>query len=176
MTKVSARNEVCEICELLATGGPNDFEFVKSLIADFPAGQDAWIGRHWIINAIDCGSLVAVRWMIEQGVELKFRDSEGMTVLHAAIDCAGFDRYDMMRAFIAAGADVNAFGTNGWTPLHMAAVRNDIEAVKILLEAGADRTLQTKIDDYATPEEEATSDEAAKVIRNFQPHLPERKR
>jgi hypothetical protein len=37
----------------------------------------------------------------------------------------------------------------------MAAVRNDVEALKILHEAGADFTIRTVIDEYATPLEEA---------------------
>ena len=37
----------------------------------------------------------------------------------------------------------------------MAAAWGDIEAVRMLLEAGADRTIRTRIDEFATPEEEA---------------------
>ena len=37
----------------------------------------------------------------------------------------------------------------------MAAAREDIEALKILIKHGADLTVRTNIDDYATPLEEA---------------------
>jgi ankyrin repeat protein len=37
----------------------------------------------------------------------------------------------------------------------MAAVREDIEALKILVSNGADLTIRTEIDEYATPLEEA---------------------
>jgi ankyrin repeat protein len=173
MTDVSAGDELDEIFEILATGGPSDFEFVKALVADFPNGKDGRFGRHWIRNAIDSGSLTAVRWMIEDGVNVRFRDGEGLTALHAPMERGCFERHEMMRALIAAGADVNAFGTNGWAPLHMAAFINDIEAVKILLAAGADQSLRTQSDDYTTPEQEATSDEAASLIRNYQPPPPQ---
>jgi len=44
---------------------------------------------------------------------------------------------------------------NGYSPLHLAAVRNDLKAVEILLQNGADHTLTTPIDDYCTATEEA---------------------
>jgi ankyrin repeat protein len=37
----------------------------------------------------------------------------------------------------------------------MAAAKNDVAAVKLLLQYGADPTAKTRIDDYATPLEEA---------------------
>ena len=50
---------------------------------------------------------------------------------------------------------MNLRGPNDWTPLHAAGVRGNLEAIRILLETGADRTIRTRIDGYPTPEEEA---------------------
>ena len=50
---------------------------------------------------------------------------------------------------------MNAYGVNGWTPLHMAAGYGDLPALEVLLNAGADPTIKTEIDDYLTPAEEA---------------------
>ena len=44
---------------------------------------------------------------------------------------------DEIKALIAAGADVNARGDLGNTPLHCAVVQGHIETVKLLLENGA---------------------------------------
>ena len=167
-----AAKEVMEILGILEKGNSQDFELVKSLIDDFPQGVDPWIERNWITNAIDCHSLSAVQWMIEQGVELKFRDPEGYTVLHVAMEHAGPGKSAILWALIAAGADINAHGINDWTPLHMAVARGDIDALEILLRAGADRKIKTRIDHYATPEQEARrsgSERIANIIRDFKP-------
>lgn len=121
----------------------------------FPFGVDEVAGRRWVINAIDVGTPQVVRWMLRQKVPLLFRDEEGFTVLHTAIERTLDGKYEIMNDLIRAGADVNAYGLNGWTPLHMAAARNDCHAVQILLDAGADTNLRTTMDNLNTPEEEA---------------------
>lgn len=62
-----------------------------------------------------------------------------------------------MRALIAAGANVDEIGIHGYAPAHLAAVRNDVEALKILRENGADFSIRTPVDDCYTPLEEARS-------------------
>lgn len=166
MTHTPESKEVVEILEILGTGGPSDFEFVKSLIEHFPDGLDAWLGRHWITNAIDCGSTEAVKWVLQQKINLTFRDDEGYTVLHSAIERPGVEANEIIRMLIAAGADVNAHGVNDWTPLHMAVARGKPEIIEMLLEAGADRSIRTRIDDYETAEEMAGS-QVADFIRNY---------
>ena len=150
-----AWNDYSEIMAVLAKGDVPDFFFVQSLVEGFPEGVDGVGGRRWIVNAIDCGSLNSVNWMLGQTVNLAFRDKEGRTVLHACLDRKAADRIEVLRALIAAGADVNAHGTEDWTPLHMALARGNLEALDVLLAAGADRTIRTRIDEYESPEEYA---------------------
>lgn len=127
------------------------------LIDDFPNGKDHFIHRHWITNAIDCGNLKIVEWMIQNEAPLVFEDDEGYSVLHSAIEREGEDKYQIMQLLIDNGADVNAKGINGWTPAHMAAVRNDLKALMLLKKNDADFTIRTEIDDYATPYQEAVT-------------------
>lgn len=140
--------------------GTADFPALEELAQccdTFPDGVDDLIGRHWITNAIDCGSAEVVSWMLSHGATIPVDVKDGYTVLHSVIERDKDDKYQMMRILIAAGADVNEIGIHGYTPAHQAAVRNDVEALKILNEMGADFNIQTSVDDYATPLEEAIS-------------------
>jgi uncharacterized protein len=124
---------------------------------EFPSGTDDFIRRHWITNAIDCGSVEVVSWMLSHGAYVPIEVDDGYTVLHSVIERSTEDKYQMMRILIDAGADVNEIGIHGYAPAHHAAVRNDVESLKILHEHGADFSLRTSVDDYATPLEEARS-------------------
>lgn len=145
------------IINILATGSDEQFDELTALIGEFPRGADKYLGRPWIRNAIDCGSLAAIEWMLKYRVDLSFRDDEGYTVLHAALARKRPDRYSVLALLLDNGAPVNAHGINDWTPAHMAAVREDIEALRLLIKHGADLSIRTRIDDYETPLEEARS-------------------
>ena len=143
------------VLRVLAEGSVEDLESVARENPTFPDGVDDFGGRRWNINAIDCGSKLSIAWMLGKGVELAFRDELGITPLHAAIEREREDRHEVMVALLTAGAPVNVHGTNDFTPAHLAAAREDIEALKILIKHGADLTVRTNIDEYATPLEEA---------------------
>ena len=132
-----------------------ELESLSESITNFPHGKDAFIERHWITNAIDCGSLETVMWMLSKSVELKFEDDEGYAPLHSCLQRELPNKYEVFEALIKNGADINAHGPNDYTPLHLAIAKNDIKALKILLEVGADKTIPTRIDDYETPTEMA---------------------
>lgn len=79
------------------------------------------------------------------------------------------DCHEVLRALIDAGADVNRRGLNDWTALHFAAAADDPVAVEILIEAGADPTARTRIDDLETPIDVARngSPEAFAILAKF---------
>lgn len=58
---------------------------------------------------------------------------------------------ETLKLLLEAGVDPYQRGINDHTPLHMAAGTGDHSAVLLLLEAGADPRLLTRIDDYETP-------------------------
>ena len=147
--------EYCHLIDLLAEGNINLLEEAEKIIDSFPVGVDDYVGRHWITNAIDCGSLKSVKWILSRNVDLSFRDDEGYTPILSAIDREQPDKYEIIQLLIDHGAPINKKGINDWTPLHMSAAREDIEALKLLVRNGADLTIRTEIDDYATPLEEA---------------------
>jgi len=151
----AAARDYLEITGVLRRGDPDELEFVHGVVDGFPEGQDPYLGLRWITNAIDCGAPESVAWMLAKGVALDFRDSGGYTPVHSCLERDGEDRYRVLDMLLRAGAPVNAHGFNDWTPLHMAAAVDDRRAMRMLLEAGADRTIRTRIDDCTTPEEEA---------------------
>lgn len=150
-------DDYLHIIGILARDDERQFDELARLLDEFPAGTDDYLGRHWIRNAIDCGSQKAVEWMLKHRVDLSFRDEEGYTVLHAALERARPDKHSIVALLLDHGAPVNAHGINDWTPAHMAAVREDIEALRLLIAHGADLSIRTRIDDYQTPLEEARS-------------------
>jgi ankyrin repeat protein len=133
--------------EAIMAGDVKALEEIAQFVDGFPPD--------WITDAIHCGTVKVVAWMLAHGAPAVFVADDGYSVLHCSIEREKPDKYEIMRMLIEAGADVNAKGINDWTPAHMAAVRNDVEALKILRVAGADFTIRTKIDNYATPLEEA---------------------
>ena len=150
-----ANNEYQYLFDLLAEGNLELLEEAEQVIEDFPSGVDDFIQRHWITNAIDCGSLGAIQWILSKGVDLSFRDDEGYTPILSAIDRELPDKYEIIQLLIDHGAPINKKGVNDWTPLHLAAVREDLEALRILIANGADISVRTEIDAYATALEEA---------------------
>jgi ankyrin repeat protein len=158
-----------DIIEPLMEGDLAALEEIAAAVEDFPCGKDDFISRHWITHAIDCGTKEIIAWMLSKGAPVTFRNDEGYTVLHSAIDRGKPDRIEIMAMLVEAGADIHARGINDWTPAHHAAARNDVEALKFLVEAGADLTIRTRIDWYATPLEEAVhlgnSPEAVAFLR-----------
>src|SRR5262245_34215474 len=95
---------------VLAHGPRDDLDALSKESCSFPCCVDDFIHRHWITNAIDCGSKASIEWMLEKRVDLTFRDDEGYTVLHSAIDRRREDRHDVLEALLNAGAPVNAHG------------------------------------------------------------------
>lgn len=143
------------ILDLLRQGDIKALEALKKIEDSFPQGTDPYLNVAWILHAISEGSEASIQWMLKQGLELNFRDNCGDTVLHAALEREETDRYRVLAMLIEAGANVNLKGTNDWTPAHHAAARNDVKALELLVNHGADLSIRTNIDDQTTPLEEA---------------------
>lgn len=143
------------ILEALNRVNEAELREITQLVANFPHGQDDMLDTSWLIHAIYHGSFASIKWMLSQQVAVDILDNDGYTPLLSIIESDRPDKYEILKLLIARGAPINQKGINDWTPLHMAAARNDLKALEILINYGADLTIKTAIDNYATPLEEA---------------------
>ena len=134
-----------------------------------------------LVYAIYHSPLAFIRTLLEEGADPNAPADDGFPPLIAALSSTRTvpgaktrtDVDDVVRLLLSFGADPNQRGINDYTALHMAVAERDALAVHRLLAAGADPELRTRIDDYETPLEMATSgglaDIAAMLERRGQP-------
>src|SRR5258706_7769642 len=115
--------------------------------------------------AIYHSPLSFIRNLLEIGADPNPTDHAGFPPLIAALSCsrpqpgspARSDTLDIIRLLLTFEADPDLRGINDYTPLHMAVCERHLAAIRILLEAGADPRLRTRIDHYEKPREMAES-------------------
>ena len=116
-----------------------------------------------------------IRTLLEIGANPNPEEHIGFPPLIAALSCsrsqpgspARPDVLDIVKLLLAFGADPNQRGINDYTPLHMAVSERNLPAVQLLLEAGGDPQLRTRIDDCETPRDMAVNaglNEMAEVL------------
>lgn len=121
---------------------------------DEPMPVELGLG-HPLEYAIYWSPLAFVERLIAAGASVEYDDHGGFPALIAALSTGRSDRLELLRLLIAKGADLNQRGLNDWTPLHHAVSLRDGAAIAILLEAGADPKLRTRIDECSTALEDA---------------------
>lgn len=93
-----------------------------------------------LVEAIDNDNSQEAIRMINQGANVEDANKAGTT---AIIRAAELGMADVVKALIAAKADVNAKSNPGYTALMLAADNGKTEIVRILLDAGADVTAKS---------------------------------
>lgn len=128
-----------------------DLERVRALLTEDRArvtsrSADGWTALHL---AAFYGKRGVAELLLARGADLAALSSNQManTPLHAAL--AGREDADVVALLIARGADVNARGAMGYTPLHIAASRGNASLVERLLSSGAKAMARTE--DGKTP-------------------------
>jgi ankyrin repeat protein len=157
-----------------------DLNALKRLLGDppdFPNSRGP-VGAGEIIleYAIYHSPLSFIRTLLELGADPNYGDHAGFPSLIAALSCTDRpDRYQILKLFLAFGADIQQRGQNDDTPLHYAANLEDIPAMELLLAHEADLNAWTRIDDYATPLEEMEilgRDQAVAFLRKITGKTP----
>jgi len=159
-----------------------DLEALRSALDDpaaIPNGQMPF--GSCLVYAIYWSPLAFIRTLLDLGADPNAPADDGFPPIIAALTCTrdvpgANTRTDVdavIRLLLSFGADPNQRGINDYTPLHMAVAERNALAVQILLDAGADPDLRTRIDDCETPLGIATAaglaDIAATLARRGQP-------
>ena len=100
--------------------------------------QSLWTALHL---AVYNGHMGALRQLLTAGVDVKVRDSEGLTALHYASTVRALVTQGGIELLVKAGAEVNAQAEDGYTALHYAADLGHKDALRRLLALGADVTI-----------------------------------
>jgi hypothetical protein len=162
-----------------------DLESLRQAVDDpaiVPNGRMPHTIGPCLVYAIYHSPLPFIRTLLEIGADPNATVDDGFPPLIAALCCTArvepgvtrrTDVDDLVRLLLSFGADPNQRGINDYTPLHMAVAERQPLAVQILLEAGADAELRTRIDECETPLEMARasglSDIAVLLERKGQP-------
>ena len=103
--------------------------------------------RHHIFSAIALGDVELVERLVDEDpgslLRRRSRFENGNTPLHDVLDPPDYGRrpnYVMLERLIELGADVEAKDDKGRTPLDVAMLRGDREAMRLLKAAGAKET------------------------------------
>ena len=138
-----------------AVGDPND---IPNGVMPFAIGS-------CLVYAIYHSPLPFIRRLLELGADPAPVTLDGFPPLIAALSRsrsqpgspARPDVSDVIRTLLEFGADPAQRGNNDYTALHMAVAERNRTAVELLLRAGADPHVPTRIDDCETPLEMARS-------------------
>jgi uncharacterized protein len=134
-----------------------------------------------LVYAIYHSPVAFIRTLLELGADTNAPADDGFPPLIAALSAsqdapganARTDVDDVLRLLLAFGADPNQRGINDYTALHMAVAVRRLFAIQLLLDAGADPDLRTRIDECESPLEMALAagvDDAAAILgRRGQP-------
>jgi ankyrin repeat protein len=88
-----------------------------------------------------------VDYYLQMGTNLDMLDDGGNSVLHLAAE--GNDP-KLMQVLLEKFKNINAVNKDGMTALHLAAMKGEnLEMIKLLLAAGADKTIKTQFDETA---------------------------
>lgn len=123
--------------------------------------------------AIYHSPLSFIRTLLELGANPNPVDHLGFPPLLAALSCSRPrpgapgrpEVLAIMQLLLAFQADPNQRGINDYTPLHMAVSEENSGAVELLLEAGADPRLRTRIDECETPREMAAAADRHEIAK-----------
>ena len=114
------------------------------------------------VEAVSSGDTKSLKRLLSQNSSLaNARVDNERTLLHVATDWPGHfpNNMETIAALVASGADVNAAfaGRHSETPLHWAASTNDVRAINVLLDHGANIEARGSVIGGGTPMSDAVA-------------------
>jgi ankyrin repeat protein len=110
------------------------------VLAGLPAARADGPREHALFSAIRSGDLALLESHLREGMPVTVRAADGTTPLLLA---AVYGTADTVRLLLDHGADPNAVGKTGASPLLLAA--GDLEKVRLLVDRGADVNARSKL-------------------------------
>ena len=125
--------------EIHTAAAAGDLNQVRALIEADPTLMDSKGdgGGTPLHRACRAKQVAVANYLLDKGANLSARDEYQFPPLIRACDVPGQD-LALIQRLIDQGADVNAQGYNGLTPLHKAAYSGDLKVAKLLIDNGAD--------------------------------------
>lgn len=110
-------------------------EFLADGIVDIDAPLSAVAYKQTVLSFVcGAGKLPAVQTLLALGANIRIRDEQGDTALHAACDA---DNAEIITLLLDKGVSVEERGYKGMTPLIRSAQANKCAALEVLLDRGA---------------------------------------
>jgi ankyrin repeat protein len=135
-----------------------DLDGARAALGDdpeFPNVHDPYTHTPLLALALHWAPVETVAELLRLGADPNFEALDGFPALVLVALHGREETHSLLALLIGAGADVDRRGLNDWTPLHAAACKDDAQAIRMLLAAGADPSLPTRIDEGMTALEEA---------------------
>jgi ankyrin repeat protein len=161
-----ARSESGRVLKIHAAFRAGDLDALCAAVEDpasVPNGPMPLAIGPCLEYAIYHSPLPFIRTLLELGADPNPAEHIGFPPLIAALSSSRAqpgspgraDVPEIIALLLSFGADPNQRGINDYTPLHMAVAERNAAAIVLLLKAGADPTLRTRVDDYETAREMA---------------------
>uniref|UniRef100_A0A7S2RZ72 Uncharacterized protein n=1 Tax=Mucochytrium quahogii TaxID=96639 RepID=A0A7S2RZ72_9STRA len=123
--------------------GENVINLVRAVNVDIDSAND--FGETSLYLASKRAHVKLCKWLIDNGADCNFATQAGVTPLLIATDSGSKQHLEVIQLLVkSGGANVNHANIWGMTALHVAAFRGNLEVCKLLLELGADQSLQDK--------------------------------
>ena len=118
----------------------DDLEEFKFLVEN---GAD--VNNYNILGIIsNKGYFEMVQYLVDKGVNVNEKDSNGDTSLHHAIMGGSYYIPEIVKILVDKGADINAKNNDNMSPLHFASIYNgNLEVVSFLVDKGANVNVTT---------------------------------
>lgn len=130
--------------DIFSAAAAGKLETLKALISESPKKANQYSADGYPLIGLACtfGQMDCVRYLISQGADVNAVAQNSLQImpLHAA---AAANRTDIVRLLLENGAEVNALRQDGFSAIHEAVQKGNLEMTELLIQYRADPALKT---------------------------------